>query len=219
MKKRVKHILPGVAFIALIAAIAVYCILLNMEINILNDYEKGTVLITKKKIMSGVILDADNVGEYFTEAEIDKRMIPKTALVNPEKLFQRIVVSPLDQGVIVTEAMVEALAEIRNEMSDPVLAGFRADDLYQVVSGVLRSGDRIHIYVVDKETGTAALMWENIFVQEVFNSAGVFISPEDRTTAAQRVNILMEGNEVEQFYTRMEQGSLRVVKALDHNIQ
>ena len=38
----------------------------------------------------------------------------------------------------------------QKDMTQPVVAGFKADDLYQVVGGVLRSGDRINIYQVNE---------------------------------------------------------------------
>lgn len=40
-------------------------------------------------------------------------------------------------------------------MEDPVIAGCKADDLYQIVGGVLRAGDRINIYQVDEQAAKA----------------------------------------------------------------
>ena len=47
--------------------------------------------------------------------------------------------------------MLESEEQITGEMEEAVIAGFRAEDLYQAVGGVLRAGDRIHIYCIDKE--------------------------------------------------------------------
>lgn len=46
--------------------------------------------------------------------------------------------------------MFTAVNDITKDMTQPVVAGFKADDLYQVVGGVLRSGDRINIYQVNE---------------------------------------------------------------------
>ena len=117
--------------------------------------------------------------------------------------------------------MFTAVNDITKDMTQPVVAGFKADDLYQVVGGVLRSGDRINIYQVnenadnwtDASSDTAAsLVWGNVFVQEVFASAGAVISTSDSTTPAQRVNIYMDNDNVAAFYAALAQGSLRVVK-------
>ncbi len=58
----------------------------------------------------------------------------------------------------------------------------------------------------------ASLVWGNVFVQEVFDSAGAVISTSDSTTPAQRVNIYMDNDNVAAFYAALAQGSLRVVK-------
>ena len=52
-------------------------------------------------------------------------------------------------------------------------------------------------------------------IQPQFDNSGTIVSGDDRITAVQRVNILMEKEDVEQFYSELEAGSLRVVKALD----
>lgn len=65
----------------------------------------------------------------------------------------------------------------------------------------------------DASSDTAAsLVWGNVFVQEVFDSAGAVISTSDSTTPAQRVNIYMDNDNVAAFYAALAQGSLRVVK-------
>ena len=111
--------------------------------------------------------------------------------------------------------------EITEQMREPVIAGFRAEDLYQVVGGVLRAGDRIHIYCVEQEEEeqNGKLLWENVFVQQVFDRNGAAIGGDDGTTPAQRVNIYMEKERVADFYAALAQGSLRVVKAEDTDRQ
>ena len=116
---------------------------------------------------------------------------------------------------MITKAMLLDLDKMLQDMSEPVVAGFKAEDLYQVVSGTLRSGDRIHIYTVDLDTRSTYLVWENIFIREVFDGSGVMIGAEDKVTAAQRINIVMEKENVEQFYSELAAGSLRVVKIMD----
>ena len=172
--------------------------------------------------------------DYITQKEVDKSLIPSGAVSNPENLTELISVYAVDQGSIITTGMFTAVNDITKDMTQPVVAGFKADDLYQVVGGVLRSGDRINIYQVnenankgdtsqslantddnwtDASSDTAAsLVWGNVFVQEVFDSAGAVISTSDSTTPAQRVNIYMDNDNVAAFYAALAQGSLRVVK-------
>ena len=181
-------------------------------------------------VPKGTMITAD----YITQKEVDKSLIPSGAVSNPENLTELISVYAVDQGSIITTGMFTAVNDITKDMTQPVVAGFKADDLYQVVGGVLRSGDRINIYQVnenankgdtsqslantddnwtDASSDTAAsLVWGNVFVQEVFDSAGAVISTSDSTTPAQRVNIYMDNDNVAAFYAALAQGSLRVVK-------
>ena len=214
-RKEKRSILPKAAAGALLAAVIVFCIMLNVEKNAMAAYEKGKILVACGDIAKGTVLTAENVDEYLEEKELDKSLIPQAAIVDAEQIYQQMTVQNLDKGTMITEAMLQDLDKMLQDMSEPVVAGFKAEDLYQVVSGTLRSGDRIHIYTVDLETRSTYLVWENIFIREVFDGSGVMIEAEDKVTAAQRINILMEKENVEQFYSELAAGSLRVVKVME----
>ena len=77
---------------------------------------------------------------------------------------------------------------------------------------MLRAGDRIHIYSVSEENETS-LIWDDVYVQGVFDQAGTQIGNEDAVTAAQRINVYMDKADVEVFYSELASGTLRVVKA------
>ena len=231
--KKERSILPGVIIVSLLVAVIVYAVMLNAEKTALSDYEKGTVYVTTKPVPKGTMITAD----YITQKEVDKSLIPSGAVSNPEDLTDLISVYAVDQGSIITTGMFTAVNDITKDMTQPVVAGFKADDLYQVVGGVLRSGDRINIYQVNENANkgdtsqslantdaegnwtetysTASLVWGNVFVQEVFDSAGTVISTADTTTPAQRINIYMDNDNVAVFYAALAQGSLRVVKICD----
>lgn len=212
--KAKKSILPGAAFAALVAAIIVYCVMLNAEKNALADYEKKSIVAVKCAIPQGTVITEENADQLLEYKEIDIGLIPELAILHKESLYQKIASVSLDVGSFLTDSMFDDLNEIKNAMTEPVIAGFKADDLFQVASGILRSGDRIHIYTADPETGEVYLVWDNIFVMDVFDSAGTAIASGNKAQAAYRVNILMEKDSVEQFYSELAQGSLRVVKAL-----
>lgn len=231
--KKERSILPGVVIVSLLVAVIVYAVMLNAEKTALSDYEKGTVYVTTKPVPKGTMITAD----YITQKEVDKSLIPSGAVSNPEVLTDLISVYAVDPGSIITTGMFTAVNDITKDMTQPVVAGFKADDLYQVVGGVLRSGDRINIYQVNENANkgdtsqslantdaegnwtetysTASLVWGNVFVQEVFDSAGTVISTADTTTPAQRINIYMDNDNVAVFYAALAQGSLRVVKICD----
>uniref|UniRef100_UPI00405765FD hypothetical protein n=1 Tax=Acetatifactor sp. TaxID=1872090 RepID=UPI00405765FD len=206
-----KNILPGTIIFGLIAAIIIYALMINTEKNALADFEKGSIYIATGEIPKGTLIQEDNFVTYFELKELDKDLIPKTAINTPEQINNLVVCSAIDEGTLLTLGMFESVNELTQGMQEPVIAGFKAEDLYQVVGGTLRAGDRIHIYNVDEE-GEVSLDWSDVYVQEVFDNVGTKIGNDDEETSAQRVNIYMDKADIEEFYAKLAKGSLRVVK-------
>lgn len=204
----------GSIIAALVAAIAVFAAMMQMEKNLLTQYEKGSILTAVKAIPKGQLLTQENAVMYLEEVELDKNCIPETALLSMDQICDMAPVADIEKGVLLTDGMFEKIDEVTAGMKVPVIAGFKADDLYQVVGGVLRAGDRINIYQVT-EDGEACLNWQNVYVQQVFDNSGGNISNDDTETAAQRINVYLEQTNVEQFYSQMAAGTLRVVKVCE----
>lgn len=235
-----KSILPGVIIVSLIVAVVVYAVMLNAEKAALSEYTKGSVYVAAKPIPKGVMITEENRGEYLILKEVDQSLIPTSAITDPAELTDLISVYDIDQGSLLTDGMFDTVLEITQDMADPVIAGCKADDLYQIVGGVLRAGDRINIYQIDEQavkaegsqeqplydygsdsetekwqeedSTTAELVYGNVFVQQVFDQAGNIIDGSDSTTPAQRINIYLDNEGVSDFYTALAKGSLRVVK-------
>lgn len=202
----------GGVIAALTASVAVFVVMVQMEKSILTKYEKGTVFTAAVEIPQGQLITEGNYLQYFKERQLDKSCIPQTALCTPEQVLGLVAVIDIEQGVVLTDGMFRKLDLILAEMETPVVAGFKADDIYQLAGGVLRSGDRVNIYAVREEE--TCLVWRNVFVQQVFDASGSAISNADAVTAAQRVNVYLNEADVEDFYTELAGGSLRVVKLL-----
>lgn len=199
---------------AFIASIAVFGVLLKIEKDTLTKYEKGTIYTAAVPIPRGELITEENCETYFEKKELDKSCIPETAISSPSQVNRLIAGSDIEAGVLLTTGMFEELEEIMEELAHPVIAGFKAEDIHQVAGGVLRAGDRIHIYSI-KEEGEAASVWKNVFVQQVFDGAGNVIANENTAQPAQRINIYLEEAEAEGFYQELEKGALRVVKVCD----
>ncbi len=199
---------------SLIAALTVFAVMLQTEKKVLTQYEKGVIYIAQREIPQGMAITAKNRELYFQLRELDKNCIPPTALTRPEQAEGLVADYDIEVGTLLTEGMFESLNEITAAMSEPCITGFKADDLYQVVGGVLRAGDRIHIYSV-AEGGEAELIWDNVYIQGVFDQTGASILNGDETAAAQRVNIYLDKEDIPKFYSGLARGSIRVVKVLD----
>lgn len=207
-----KRLINGSIIAALLAALAVFGVMLQTEKNLLTQYERGSIFVAAKRIPKGEMISAENYQEYFEAAMLDKNFIPESAVSSPEQIVDLVAVVGIDPGTLLTMGMFETLNEITEELKEPVIAGVKAEDLYQMVGGILRTGDRIHIYSVKEEQGTR-LVWENVFVQGVFDQMGNAIDNADTITPVQRINVYLDKDEVAQFYTELATGSLRIVKA------
>ncbi len=212
--KQKKNIWPGTIVLALITSIVIYAVMINSEKNALADYEKGSVYVITQDIPKGTLIREDNYPEYFALKEIDKKLVPEKAISTAEQIQNLVASCSIDKGALATLSMFESVNDITKEMKEPVIASFKADDLYQVVGGTLRAGDRIHIYNADEE-GIVTLNWSDVYVQQVFDNTGTNIPNDNETSAAQRINVYMDKEDIGEFYTKLATGTLRVVKACD----
>lgn len=212
-RQGVSRMRMGGAVAALVASVAIFITMVQMEKNILTQYEKETIYTAATEIPRGQLITADNYQQYFSEQQLDKSCIPPTALNSPGQVTGLVAVYDIEPGILLTGGMFQEMDSILKEMREPVVAGFKAEDIYQVAGGVLRAGDRVNIYSVKE--GETGLVWSNVFVQQVFDASGTAISNGDTVTAAQRINVYLNVTEVQDFYTELAGGSLRVVKLLE----
>lgn len=211
-KKEKKRILPGVIIVAFVAALATFFILLQAEKNMLSEYEKEAVWCSSQQLPKGLEITQQNWQQYFVQTEIEKSKVPEKKVTDPQLLIGKRAGLEISRGTVLTDTMFEGDEKYTASMQSPVIAGCKADDLFQFVSGVLRKGDLVHIYAVNEDLGATYLLWENVLVYQVFDTAGNLIPPEDITTPAARVNLLLEKGNAELFYNELQNGSLRVVK-------
>lgn len=203
----------GSIIAALLGAIAVYLVMLQIEKNTLSQFEKVSVFVATGEIAKGQVINGENWQNYMCLKEIDKSCVPSTAVQGLADVQTMCALYNIEEGTLLTRGMFESIQDVLSEMKEPVIASIKADDLYHLVGGILRPGDRIHIYQVN-EAGEVMRGWENVFVQQVFDQSGLAISCEDTVTAAQRINVYLDKECMETFYGLLATGSFRAVKAL-----
>jgi len=143
---------------------------------------------------------------------MDKTKVPEHLIETPETLVGKQTLYEIPKGTILTSSMFTQEEAYRKGLKQPVIAGCKGDDLFQLVSGVLRKGDLVNVYTVNKEVEETYMLWENVMVYQVFDASGNVISPEDTATPAARVNLLLEEGCTELLYNELDAGSLRLVK-------
>ncbi len=210
-----RRILPGVIAISFLASAITFFMLLKIEQNMLQNYEKVKVWITAATLQKSVEITEENMHVYFQQVEVDKSILPENRVMEPENLKGSRTGLIISEGSILTDSMFVSDESYRSNLISPVIVGCKADDLYQVASGILRKGDHVNVYTVNEELEETYLLWGNVLIEQTFDQAGNRIAPEDTSTAAARINLLMEESWTEQFYTELKKGSMRMVKIWD----
>lgn len=211
-KRERKNIWPGVILVAFLAAMGTFFLLLHLEKNALSAYEKTHVWVAKAELAEGLEITELSWAECFEQMEIDKSKVPGQLIAEAKELTGMRTKIQIPKGSIVTQGMFTHEGVYAESLYNPVIAGCKGEDLFQLVSGVLRKGDRVNMYTVNEELGETYLLWENVMVYQAFDAAGNSIASEDTTTPAARINLLLEEGYAEQFYNELSQGSLRMVK-------
>lgn len=206
---------PGVILVSFLAALITFFIMLQVEKNALSAYEKVTVWCAKSELVKGTEITTANVAEFFEQREIDKNQVPEKYIVSPEEIVAKQMAITVPKGSILVTTMLSDLEGEVKLLEHPVVVGCKGEDLFQLVSGVLRKGDLVHIYTVDEELQQTYLVWENIQVYQVFDASGKVIPSTDNTTPATRVNLLLEKERAEHFFNELNSGSLRLVQVKD----
>lgn len=214
-KEKEKRFLPGMILIAFIAAVATFFLMLHIEKNILSDYEKQVVWVAAADLQKSLEIKDTNINQCFVQTEIEKTKVPAYAVQEIESLTGRMTAIMIPEGTVLSEPMFAEEERYMDMMYEPVLVGCKADDLCQFVSGILRKGDRVDIFVINDESEEACLMWEDVRIYQAFDSAGNLIAAEDVTTAATRINLFMEVSDAEQFLGALQKGTLQIVKVWD----
>ena len=211
-KKRERRIFPGVIVSAFLASAVTFFLLLNIEKNLLSDYEKISVWVAAEEMPRALEINNEDMSKYFKQAEVDKRQIPENYVESVQSLADSRTVLMIPKGTILSGSMFTNDEKYVKSLTEPVIIGCKAEDLYQVASGILRKGDMVNIYTVNDELGETYLLWSDVMIYQTFDNSGNQIAAEDTTTAAARINLLMEEWYTEQFYTELHRGSLRMVK-------
>lgn len=199
----------GIFTAALITAAGVFAVMTYLQRQALSDFEKKEVYAAACFIPKGTVIDASNAGDYLVLKSVDAGSVPEGAVFHPEPTDGLSPLYDISRGTLLTETMFTSCEEVISGMEDPVIAGFKADDLSKAVSGILRSGDRIDIYCVDPETGKGELLCENIYIVSGYDGYGNVISD---TGPAVMFNIYLESEDAPVFYESLASGSLYVVR-------
>lgn len=196
----------------LIIAAALFAVLLNVESNVLSDYEKKMTVICKEQIPMGTRITEANVEQYFGSYEIDVKLVNENAVDDKNELVGTVAARTMDANEIVKSDDFTKESSIYSQFTDPVETSFTAENPGDVVSGSIRSGDFVDIAVVDKDTLEYQLKLENVYVLNAYTGTGEMVTRDSVNTAATMFTIVEEKASLDEFYSALEKGNVIVSK-------
>lgn len=196
----------------LIIAAALFAVLLNVESNVLSDYEKKMTVICKEQIPVGTRITETNAEQYFETYEIDVKIVSENAVIDKSELIGTVAARTMDARELVKNDDFTKESGIYAKYQEPVEASFKAEHPGDVVSGSIRSGDFVDIAVVDKDTLEYALSLENVFVLNAYTSTGEVVTRDSINTAATMFTIVEEKAALDELYSALEKGNVIVSK-------
>ena len=207
--KKNKESKYGLLVAALITAASVFAIMTYFQRQALADFEKREIYVAVSDIPEGIVITEENAAMYIAVKSVDAGCIPETALSDYRVLSGMSPVFDIAEGTLLTSGMFTDSDDVLAYMTDPVLAGFKTDDLSKAVSGVLRAGDRIDIYSMDPETGEGIQLCSNVYVECGYDSSGNAAIGGD---TAVMFNVYLESEDARAFYDGLRSGYMYVVK-------
>ncbi len=199
----------GIYIAAWSTAAGVFAIMTYLQREVLSEFEKREVYVAAADIPVGTVINTENADDYLILKSVDAGSVPEECIDITAVSKGAAPVFDISRGTVISAGMLVSYSDRLSGMQDPVLAGFKADDLSRAVSGVLRAGDIIDIYSADKDTGAGKLLCGDVFVERGYDSSGNEVS--DPETAVM-FNIWLESSDVGAFYEGLMSGNLYVVR-------
>lgn len=194
--------------ISAIVAVILFLVLMTIERNMLSDYEKKTTLVTSQEILSGTIIDENNVDAYFTEYEVDAKLVPDNAIKAKSDMVGTIVRKDMNAYEIVTGYDFEEENGILSKMEEPVEMSVAVSNLSNAVAGRLRGGDFADISVLNAATGESEYALEDVYILKAMTSDGTEVQREDTETIATIFSIVIDKSNVNELYEKMNAGTV-----------
>ena len=195
-----------------LVAVALFGVLVGVEKNLLNDYEKASVVLCKTDVPKGTKITKENVSQYFYDYEVDIALVNDTCIKDKNEVIDTVVEKSLSAHEILRKDDCTKEAEIYNKFSNPVEASITATNPGDIVSGTIRRGDYVDIAVVNKDTLEYDLMLKKVYVVDAFTSTGEKVSENAEGTAATMLTVVEEKDNLAKFYSARETGNVIVTK-------
>lgn len=211
IKAKLISVLKVVVIPALFAGIVVCGLYLSMQNKLEAQSLKGQVLVMKESVAANTYVKADEADKYFEVVSVEKIAIPATAYTTISDLPK--------EGFYVENAMTKMQMVLKDDIltKDMVMdkykkgyevTSFAAESFDDSVNGSLRKGDVVDVYAKDPATEMLTLMAENVYVSEVYDTAGKKITEDDEVATS--ITVWVTPEEVDSINTAVVYGGIQM---------
>lgn len=215
-KEKTERGLKPIIF-SLIISTLLFFVLIGLEVSILEKYEKTEVVIAKNNIESGTEITSVNKEILFGLKEVDVSLKTEASFVSLSDLEGYIVRGDIEKSEIVSGNNLIKKSSVLAVLNEPVEVAFKAEDISQVVGGILRTGDLIDISVVNSYTKQTEKIFSNVYVSKVFNSGGIEIDKVEKDNPSVVVNVLIDKETENIFNEKILSGIVRISRVGETN--
>lgn len=199
----------------LIFAVVIFVILVNVEKNIMKNYEKAPVVVCKQNINEKDDINKSNKKDYFEVVQVPKNIVPENTYKSLKEVPIGLASKDMYKKEILLKNDIQSSDSFVKDIEDPVIASISIKSLDKAVGGVLRRGDRVDISLIKDDTNDKSLLLSNIYIIEAMNSSGEKLT-KDKKEAATIFNIIVSKKDAQMLKEVVnENGELTLVKTND----
>lgn len=204
-----------------IITLTLYALMLFIERTVLNSEEYVTVYVAQADIDRNTLITADNVGVFFAAKERKSEWLPDSYITDAAQLVGMMTVQDIVKNEVITGNALSEHDRRTIGIASPVEVALNANNLSQVVGGIIREGDRINIWSVEETNNNgvsnieAEKICDSAYVTRVFTSAGTQVKRDSvNDSVAMVINIIIPEDREKEFNIALEKGTLRIGRCM-----
>lgn len=192
--------------------IAFICLLMVVK-KANGNYDNTKILVAIKDVAPNTEITEENVDEYFTKASADIRFARKNTIKDKKDIIGKYNTELIRESENINTEIFSDTEDINAQYDSPVEGSFSVSSFSDAVSGRIRKGDFVDVYVIDSATKvTTKASNQPIYISNVYDENGALIENSDNKTNAMSFNFLMEKHEEQEFYGAIAGNSVIVTK-------
>lgn len=221
-EKQLKPTNVKLIFYCIIAAAALYAILIVTEKSLIKQEEQILVYVAVDDVPEMIFITEENFDNYFAQEKRPISTLPEGTVTDVELIMESFTKCSIYKNQTLIAGMFKSEKSYIDNIENPVEVSFTAGSIAQTVGGVLRAGDLINIWSVSSvsENGvkktSVNIICEGAYVSRAFTSTGVEVKRDSKDEASTTViNIIIPSEYEKAFNEAISTGSLRISRIVD----